>query len=291
MIRRSIVPWNHLPARRVPRLGAAIVLTTVLLWGSDVPAAVLQASTIKAWDRYYQWANARVDRELSDPSRFLNMDFLPAGEKAELQRRLAAGEVVIKRLSGIVPPGTEFQVPEAEIHHWWGCILVPGIKLDELMKFLQDYDHHAGKFADVEKSKLLLRDGDLFRFFFRLNRTKAFVTVHYHTEQECVYKSQGPGRVSSRSIATKIAELDNPGTPKEQEKPPGNDRGFLWRLVSWWRFQQTEKGVIVECESASLSRDIPLIVKLIPGVAAYIRSTPKESLESVLASIRLHAKP
>jgi len=61
--------------------------------------------------------------------------------------------------------------------------------------------------------------------------------------------------------------------------------------VSWWRFQQTEKGVIVECDSASLSRDIPLIVKLIPGVAAYIRSTPKESLESFLASIRLHAKP
>lgn len=44
--------------------------------------------------------------------------------------------------------------------------------------------------------------------------------------------------------------------------------------------------MIVEIESASLSRDIPFIVKLIPGVSAYIRSTPRDSMESVLADLR-----
>jgi hypothetical protein len=56
-----------------------------------------------------------------------------------------------------------------------------------------------------------------------------------------------------------------------------------------WRFQQTGDGVIVELESASLSRDIPALVRLIPGVSSYIRSTPRESLESVLLDIRRHA--
>jgi hypothetical protein len=44
--------------------------------------------------------------------------------------------------------------------------------------------------------------------------------------------------------------------------------------------------VIVEIESASLSRDIPTLIKFMPGVSSYINSTPRESLESVLISIR-----
>jgi len=47
----------------------------------------------------------------------------------------------------------------------------------------------------------------------------------------------------------------------------------------------------VECESASLSRDIRGFVSIIPGVASYIRATPRESLESVLSTIRQYVKP
>jgi hypothetical protein len=67
---------------------------------------------------------------------------------------------------------------------------------------------------------------------------------------------------------------------------PGEDRGFLWRLASWWRFQETDEGVIIELESASLSQNISWGIKVIPLVSAYIQSTPKETLESVLLSIR-----
>jgi hypothetical protein len=87
-------------------------------------------------------------------------------------------------------------------------------------------------------------------------------------------------------VATKIAELDNPGTSSEREKTPGNDRGFLWRLVSWWRYEQRGADVVIELESASLSRDIPTVIKFMPGISGYIHSTPKETLESVLSSIR-----
>jgi hypothetical protein len=127
-------------------------------------------------------------------------------------------------------------------------------------------------------------------FFFRLSRSKAFVTAVYDTEQECQYFTYSPTRSFSKSIAVKIAEIQNPGTPSEYEKKPGNDRGFLWRLVSWWRFEQRNNDTLVELESASLSRNIPSFVKLIPGISAYIRATPRESLQSVLESIQKHVK-
>jgi len=112
------------------------------------------------------------------------------------------------------------------------------------------------------------------------------VSAAYNTIQEAVYHAVDSRRAWSRSVAVRIAEIENADTPSEREKPPGEDSGYLWRLVSWWRFEETGNGVIVEIESASLSRDIPFVVKLIPGVSAYIRSTPKDSMESVLADLR-----
>jgi hypothetical protein len=113
------------------------------------------------------------------------------------------------------------------------------------------------------------------------------VTAFYNTDQECSYTLYDANRASSQSVATRIAEVENPGTASERERIPGNDRGFLWRLVSWWRFEQANNDVTIELESVSLSRSIPAIVKLIPGLSGYIRSTPRESLESVLNSIRI----
>ncbi len=268
---------------------ALVVVFTGVGFSDDVMAAQLKPVTIQAWDRYYAWADAKVTRELSESNRFLIEDFLTPDEKNTVRRQMEAGAIVVRRMHGVIPAGVHFEVPDGEIHHWWGAILIPNTTLPLLLPFLQDYGNHAGRFADVERSQLLSRSGNHFRFLFRLKRSKAIVTAYYSTEQECDYFFHGSGKVSSRSTATRIAEIEDAGTPNERERPPGDDRGFLWRLVSWWRFEQTDKGVIVECESASLSRDIPLVAKLIPGVSAYIRSVPKESLESVLTSIRAYA--
>jgi hypothetical protein len=216
----------------------------------------------------------------------LIQDRLSPQQRSELQRRLKAGHTYIDRVTGVVPPNEKFSVPDAEIHHWWGTILVPKVKLPELMKFLQDYDHHGGKFADVIQSRLISKNGNHFVFFFKLSRSKAFVTANYNSIQEATYYPVDSRRVWSKSVATRIAELENPGTPQEKERPAGDDRGFLWRLVSWWRFQENDDGVVIEIESASLSRDIPFVVKLIPGLSGYIRSTPRDSMESVLTGIR-----
>jgi hypothetical protein len=271
-------------------MARAISALLFLLVLRPLMAAELQTATVQSWNQYYGWADAKVRRELADPNAFLIQNSLSPSDQAEAKRQIEAGAIFVRRMTGVIPPGVRFEAPDAEIHHWWGSILLRNVNLSQLLPFLRDYDHHAGKFADVERSRLLSVEGDRYRVFFRFRRSKSLVTAVYNTEQDCVYRSHGPGRASSQSVATRIAEIEDPGKASEREKTPGNDRGFLWRLVSWWRFEQRGKDVVVELESASLSRDIPSVIKLIPGASSYIRSTPRESLESVLTSVRQYVK-
>jgi hypothetical protein len=285
---------HEVPAHRrtLELIVFSLVIFMLLAGQADALVIKLESATIDAWNRYYEWANTRVQRQIENSEKFLIQDNLPAAEKSQVQTALRNGEIVVKRVTaGVVPATENFKVPDGTILHVWGSVFLPKIKMPELMRFLQDYDHHAGRFKDVERSRLVSHNGDNFKIYYRLSRSKAFVTAYYNSDQDVVYRTLSPRRIYSKSIATKIAELENPGKPEERERPIGNDRGFLWRLVSWWRFQETDAGVIVECESASLSRSIPEIVNWIPGVASYIRNTPVESLRSVLTSLRANFVP
>ena len=84
--------------------------------------------------------------------------------------------------------------------------------------------------------------------------------------------------------ATRIAELANAGTKNEREKVPGDDNGFLWRLNAYWRYEQVDGGVLIECESVSLSRVVPFAVRLF--VSPIVERIARESLERTLVSLR-----
>lgn len=60
--------------------------------------------------------------------------------------------------------------------------------------------------------------------------------------------------------------------------------GFLWRLNSYWRYEQVGAGVIVECESLTLSRSIPFFAALF--VRPIIEGVARESLGRALTALR-----
>jgi len=254
----------------------------------DLLAARLQPHTAKAWEQYLEWADAKVKAEVTEKTRFLIRDRLSAKDQAEYDRVLRSGRVYRAKMAGVVPAGRDFEVPDGKIHHWWGAVLVPNMKLAELLPLLQDYDQHAGRFAEVQKSRLVGRSGNTYRFTFRLKRVAYGVSAHYNTEQECTYFPLNPDRQWSRSIATRIAEIAEAGKPGEHDKPVGDDHGYLWRMVSWWRFDQRPEGVIVECESATLSRDVPFGLSW--AIGRFIDNVAKDSLESVLLTVRAYGK-
>ncbi len=271
--------------RRLARWGLAVL---VLLGAGTakpqvIPQAELKPETLKAWEEYARLTEKRIAFELGSSDKFLVQDFLPTAEAIRCRQDLGAGRVFIYRMQTLNADGKPIPVPDGMIHHWVASIFLPGVGIEDLLKWLQDYDQHAKYFEEVEASRLLKRQGDIFQIFLRLRRKK-IITVYYNTEHWVEYRHHTPSRVSSKSYATKIAQLEHPGTPQEREKPPGKDNGFLWRLHSYWRFEQKDRGVVVSCESVSLSRRIPRGFEWL--IKGYVESVPRESLENTLTSIR-----
>jgi hypothetical protein len=263
-----------------------IVLALLLIGVTGVPqasAATLKPKTLQAWETYAQLTEKRINDELARGGPFLLLDFKKPDERASIRKELKEGEVHIEQKQTPDVQGKEIPVEDGLIHHWVGSIFVPNVTLAKLRPWVQNYDHHADYFKDVEKSKLLSREGENFKIYLRLVRKKV-ITVRYNTEHSVVYRGHSATRLSSRSVATKIAEISDAGTVPEKEKTSADDRGFMWRLNSYWRFEETEGGVIVECESISLSRSIPFGFGWL--ARPFVESVPKESLKDMLMGIR-----
>jgi hypothetical protein len=106
------------------------------------------------------------------------------------------------------------------------------------------------------------------------------IAVVVNSEHEARFYRPGPGRVSGRIHSTRINEVEDPGTPSEREKPVGRDGGYLWRLNTYWRLVERDGGVYVECESVTLTRDIPIGFGWL--IKPFVTSIPRESLEFTL---------
>jgi hypothetical protein len=78
--------------------------------------------------------------------------------------------------------------------------------------------------------------------------------------------------------------VDHAGKPDERVLPPGHDSGFLWKLYSYWRFQERDGGVYVECEAISLTRAVPAGLGWV--IQPIITSLPRESLANTLRETR-----
>lgn len=260
---------------------------TGLLLAGVVPVAVaaeLRPKTVESWQRYAQAVEARIDRELaSSASSFLVVDFVGPGTAADERKAILAGDVPVSRMSAFGANAEEIEVPGGLINHWRGAVFVPGVTLDQVLNELRSPAGRRHKQEDVLDSRVTWLDQDRSHVYLKLVRKK-IVTVTYNTEHDVVYRRLGPSKAMSRSVSTKIAELEEAGTPQEHEKPIGQDRGFMWRLNSYWRYEQVAGGVIVELESLTLSRDIPFLVKLL--AKPIINSIARESITRTLVSMR-----
>jgi hypothetical protein len=139
----------------------------------------------------------------------------------------------------------------------------------------------------VVRAKILSHTGDDFRVFMRFRQTK-IITVVLDTEHEVRYQRLDSMRAASRSISTRVQEVENAGTSNEHDLPEGEDNGYLWRINSYWRFLERDGGVYVQCESVSLTRDIPVGLGWL--AAPFVESIPRESLSFMLIATRKQFK-
>lgn len=234
----------------------------------------------KAWADYRSKTEGRIEAELGSKDGFLASAFLPPEDRAPFEARLRNGQIPVAIRETRDGRRREIEVPDGAVHHRLGAVLLRKASLDAVVRFAQNYDGHARVFLDVEESRLLSRRGDVFtiELLFRLARPER---VRYLTEHVVAYRHVSPTRMVSFSLATRIQQLErdtmNPVDASSQS-------GIIKEMSSYWRFEQRPEGVVVECESISLSKPIPLLLR--PIVSGYVQSIATDSLRRTLLNLR-----
>jgi hypothetical protein len=227
--------------RRKGRLTAIVVLGMAGLAG--LRAQQLKPETQHGFDCYVQSAEARMNGQKA---------FLVRGQKVETI--LANG-------------ANPHAVTGGQLYDWTGAVFIPGVKLDRLVRLLQDYDHRAQYFGEmIATSKLLCRTGDgHFRYTMRLKEPAAI-----DVENDVVWERVDEHRWRCHSYSLRTQEV-------------GKDHGYLRRLYSYWRFAETPEGVQVEAETITLSDEFGSMAR---ALGSMMGINPEKSLKHSLTSMR-----
>jgi hypothetical protein len=235
----------------------------------------LKQETLLAFANYVGEAEAALEQTLHGDGPFLWCDGC-----AERARQVREGLTIAQLWSGKRP----VKVPDGLVHDWIGATCVPGTTIEKVLTLIQDYDNHKNIYGpDVMDSSLISRTGGDFRIHLRLLKKK-IVTVVLDTDHDVHYSALDSTRWYCRSYTTRIAEVEDAGKAKEKVRPPDTGYGFLWRLYSYWRFQERDNSVYIECRAISLTRDVPKGLGWV--LEPIIKNLPRESLKNTLEATR-----
>jgi hypothetical protein len=263
------------------RLSIAWIFVWLLSLAVPGTAAELKPKTTAAFDKYVSATEARFANQLKPGGAFLYIDAFSADDKKNAYDQLKRGEILIEKLE-TNPPGPD--VPDGMVHHWVGLIFIPGATMAQALPVLKDYDRRAELYKpDVTASRTISHQGNDYKMFLRLYQKK-FTTAIFNTEYAVHWGEVDPAKVYSNSISTHIAEVKDTDHPDGEEWPVGQGRGYLWRLNTYWRFQEKDGGVYLQCEALSLTRDMPIGLGWL--LKPLVTSIPKASLTRALGRTR-----
>jgi hypothetical protein len=261
-------------------------LAGVLALSATASAADLKQKTTDAFNKYVAVTEARIAGELKADGKFLFPDRpspKPSEEMHDAYARLKRGEILVERQDSEID-GKEVQVPDGMVHHWVGIVFIPGANLEQVLAIVRDYDHRAELYKpEVIAAHVISHQGSDYKIFMRLYQ-KRFTTVVFNTEYDVHWGSVDDSRLYSHSISTHVAEVQDPHQPDGPEVPVGHGNGYLWRLNTYWRFQEKDGGVYVQCEAVSLTRDIPFGLAWL--IKPLVTKIPKQSLDRALGRTR-----
>jgi hypothetical protein len=133
----------------------------------------------------------------------------------------------------------------------------------------------------VIQTLILSEQHDHFQVSMR-TRQKHVITVVMELTLDVTFGRLDARRGYSLSRSTKISEIKSPGSSDERLLGPNEDHGFLWRLNTYWSYEERDGGIFMQIESVSLSRSVP--EGLGWAIKPFVESVPRESLEFTLRS-------
>jgi len=235
-------------------------------------AAEPTAAAASAFDGYVRAVELRLALQHRSPNGFVVVS-------PEEQARLRRGDFVVEQLT----PSAEQELPGAMLHDWRGTAFVPGGTVAEFERLMRDFNGYSRIFSpQVLKASVLSRQGDQMQVTMRV-RQQHILTVVMDTSYDVTFARLDAQHGYSVSRSTRIAEIDSPGTSSERVLGPDEEHGFLWRMNTYWSFEERDGGLWMQIESVSLTRSIPRGLGW--AVRPFVESVPRESLEFTLRSV------
>lgn len=245
-----------------------LLFTSTLTGWADAPAAALTG-----FNAYVSRVEARLAQQHSSASTFL----ANVSPNSQTDARLRRGEVIIEQLT----PAKDSELPGALLHHWRGTAFVPGATPADFEHLMKDFPVYPQVYSPQVVRAAILSSAtspnpDHLTAMMRV-RQKHVITVVMDTTYDISYGRLDPQHGYSISRSTRISEIADAGTKKEHALNPSEDHGFLWRLNTYWSYEERDGGLYIQVESISLTRGIPAGLGWI--IRPYIQSVPRESLE------------
>src|SRR5271157_1061862 len=241
-------------------------------------AAELKEETLKTWDAYTQTVNSQMRDRLQG-------SFLWVDEEPDRLHRVRAGEILVSPVGRQIPK----PVPSGLIHDWMGAAFIPNTTLEDVLSAVRDYgDYKEFYKPTVVDSKSLGTDGACDKYSMRVVNKETVAETALDMEYETTYFQAGERQWYSITHTTRVQEIRHYGQPNEQELPPNQGSGYVWRLYSIARFEERDGGVYVEVEAIALSRDVPVALRWLvnPIVRSVSRNTLLISLQQMEEAVR-----
>jgi hypothetical protein len=230
-------------------------------------------AAVSAFDDYVHSVESRLAKQHQSSNRFVSPPLTPQDEQ-----RLRKGELIIEPIT----PLTGLPLPGALLHDWRGTAFAAGAKAADFERLMRNINAYPQYFSpQVLQARLITQQGDHLQALIRV-RQKHVLSVVLDTTYDITFGRLDAQRGYSISRSTRISEIDSPGSANEHALSPSEEHGFLWRLNSYWTYEERDGGLYMQIESVSLTRSVPTGLNWI--IQPFIEKIPRESLEFTLRS-------
>ena len=219
-----------------------------------------------------------VESRLGQQHRSADAFHAPGALAAQSETRLRGGELTVEELT----PSGGTALPGALLHHWRGTAFAPGATTADFERLMKDFNAYPQNFSpQVLQAKVISQRGDSLQTMMRV-RQRHVITVVMDTAYDVTFGRLDERHGYSVSRSTRISEIGSPGTDSERELGAKEEHGFLWRMNTYWSYEEKDGGLYMQVESVSLTRSIPRGLGW--AVQPFVESVPRDSLEFTLRS-------
>lgn len=237
-------------------------------------AAEPTPAAISGFNTYIGSVEARLAQQHRSSDAFV----APVGSASQTEARLRRGELMVENLT----PSSGAVVSGAMRYHWRGTAFAAGAKAADFERLMKDFNAYPQHFSpQVLQARVLTQQGDRLQASMRVKQHHV-ITVVMDTAYDISYSRLDARHGYSISRSTRISEIDSPGTRSERALNSSEEHGFLWRLNTYWSYEERDGGLYMQIESVSLTRSVPRALDW--AIRPFVESVPRESLEFILRS-------